>query len=156
MTTSDDEAPGKSVTVFPVLPLRDIVVFPHKIVPLFVGREKSVRALEDVGLEERQILLVTQKNPTQDEPGEDDIYRIGTLASVVQLLKLPDQTVRVLVEGKQRARIKRFIPNGNFFQVEAEILPDLVTDDGEIEALARTAAAQFDNYVKLNKKIAPE
>ncbi|MFN9543460.1 MAG: endopeptidase La, partial [Alphaproteobacteria bacterium] len=124
--------------------------------PLFVGREKSVRALEDVGLEERQILLVTQKNPTQDEPGEDDIYRIGTLASVVQLLKLPDQTVRVLVEGKQRARIKRFIPNGNFFQVEAEILPDLVTDDGEIEALARTAAAQFDNYVKLNKKIAPE
>jgi len=156
MTSSDDEAPGKSVTVFPVLPLRDIVVFPHKIVPLFVGREKSVRALEDVGLEERQILLVTQKNPTQDEPGENDIYRIGTLASVVQLLKLPDQTVRVLVEGKQRARIKRFIPNGSFFQVEAEILPDLVTDDGEIEALARTAAGQFDNYVKLNKKIAPE
>jgi ATP-dependent Lon protease len=156
MSSSDDDTPGKSVTVFPVLPLRDIVVFPHKIVPLFVGREKSVRALEDVGLEERQILLVTQKNPTQDEPGENDIYRIGTLASVVQLLKLPDQTVRVLVEGKQRARIKRFIPNGNFFQVEAEILPDLVTDDGEIEALARTASAQFDNYVKLNKKIAPE
>jgi ATP-dependent Lon protease len=156
MSSSDDDTPGKSVTVFPVLPLRDIVVFPHKIVPLFVGREKSVRALEDVGLEERQILLVTQKNPTQDEPGENDIYRIGTLASVVQLLKLPDQTVRVLVEGTQRARIKRFIPNGNFFQVEAEILPDLVTDDGEIEALARTASAQFDNYVKLNKKIAPE
>ena len=156
MSNSDDEAPGKPVAVFPVLPLRDIVVFPHKIVPLFVGREKSVRALEDVGLEERQILLVTQKNPTQDEPGENDIYRIGTLASVVQLLKLPDQTVRVLVEGKQRARIKRFIPNGNFFQVEAEILPDIVTDDGEIEALARTASAQFDNYVKLNKKIAPE
>jgi len=156
MSISDDEKPGKPVSVFPVLPLRDIVVFPHKIVPLFVGREKSVRALEDVGLEERQILLVTQKNPTQDEPGENDIYRIGTLASVVQLLKLPDQTVRVLVEGKQRARIKRFIPNGNFFQVEAEILPDLVADDGEIEALARTASAQFDNYVKLNKKIAPE
>jgi ATP-dependent Lon protease len=156
MSTSNDEKPGKEPAIFPVLPLRDIVVFPHKIVPLFVGREKSVRALEDVGLEERQILLVTQKNPTQDEPGENDIYRIGTLASVVQLLKLPDQTVRVLVEGKQRARIKRFIPNGNFFQVEAEILPDLVTDDGEIEALARTASAQFDNYVKLNKKIAPE
>ncbi len=156
MSTSNDEKPGKEPAIFPVLPLRDIVVFPHKIVPLFVGREKSVRALEDVGLEERQILLVTQKNPTQDEPGENDIYRIGTLASVVQLLKLPDQTVRVLVEGKQRARIKRFIPNGNFFQVEAEVLPDLVTDDGEIEALARTASAQFDNYVKLNKKIAPE
>jgi ATP-dependent Lon protease len=156
MSSSNDEKPGIATSIFPVLPLRDIVVFPHKIVPLFVGREKSVRALEDVGLEERQILLVTQKNPTQDEPGENDIYRIGTLASVVQLLKLPDQTVRVLVEGKQRARIKRFIPNGNFFQVEAEILPDLVTDDGEIEALARTASQQFDNYVKLNKKIPPE
>ena len=155
MQTPEDDKPGKILT-FPVLPLRDIVVFPHKIVPLFVGREKSVRALEDVGLEEKQILLVTQKNPAQDEPGENDIYRIGTLASVVQLLKLPDQTVRVLVEGKQRARIKRFIPNGNFFQVEAELLPDIATDDAEIEALARTAAAQFDNYVKLNKKIPPE
>ncbi|MEQ1753094.1 MAG: endopeptidase La [Micropepsaceae bacterium] len=156
MNNSDDDKPGKPLLVFPVLPLRDIVVFPHKIVPLFVGREKSVRALEDVGLEEKQILLVTQKNPAQDEPGENDIYRIGTLASVVQLLKLPDQTVRVLVEGKQRARIKRFIPNGNFFQVEAELLPDIVSDDGEIEALGRTASAQFDNYVKLNKKIPPE
>jgi ATP-dependent Lon protease len=156
MSNSDDDKPGKSSLIFPVLPLRDIVVFPHKIVPLFVGREKSVRALEDVGLEDKQILLVTQKNPAQDEPGENDIYRIGTLASVVQLLKLPDQTVRVLVEGKQRARIKRFVSNGNFFQVEAELLPDIVNDDGEIEALGRTASAQFDNYVKLNKKIAPE
>ena len=156
MQSSDNEQAAPPLLVFPVLPLRDIVVFPHKIVPLFVGREKSVRALEDVGLEEKQILLVTQKNPAQDDPGENDIYLIGTLASVVQLLKLPDQTVRVLVEGKQRARIKRFIPNGNFFQVEAELLPDVVADDGEIEALARTATAQFDNYVKLNKKIAPE
>jgi len=156
MNSSDAENTTKPLLVFPVLPLRDIVVFPHKIVPLFVGREKSVRALEDVGLEEKQILLVTQKNPAQDEPGEGDIYRIGTLASVVQLLKLPDQTVRVLVEGKQRARIKRFIPNGNFFQVEAELLPDLVADESEIEALARTATAQFDNYIKLNKKIPPE
>ena len=156
MSNSDDDKPGKSSMIFPVLPLRDIVVFPHKIVPLFVGREKSVRALEDVGLEDKQILLVTQKNPAQDEPGENDIYRIGTLASVVQLLKLPDQTVRVLVEGKQRARIKRFVSNGNFFQVEAELLPDIVNDDGEIEALGRTASAQFDNYVKLNKKIPPE
>ncbi len=156
MQSSDNEQAAPPSMVFPVLPLRDIVVFPHKIVPLFVGREKSVRALEDVGLEEKQILLVTQKNPAQDDPGENDIYLIGTLASVVQLLKLPDQTVRVLVEGKQRARIKRFIPNGNFFQVEVEMLPDVVADDGEIEALARTATAQFDNYVKLNKKIAPE
>jgi ATP-dependent Lon protease len=138
------------------LPLRDIVVFPHKIVPLFVGREKSVRALEDVGLEEKQILLVTQKNPAQDEPGESDIYRIGTLASVVQLLKLPDQTVRVLVEGKQRARIKNFLPNQNFFQVEAELLPDEYGDDKELEALVRSVSSQFENYLKLNKKIPPE
>ena len=155
MQSSNDDA-GKTPLVFPVLPLRDIVVFPHKIVPLFVGREKSVRALEDVGLEEKQILLVTQKNPAQDEPGEGDIYRIGTLASVVQLLKLPDQTVRVLVEGKQRARIKRFLPNQNFFQVEAELLPDETVDDKELEALVRSVSAQFDNYLKLNKKIPPE
>src|SRR5262245_56923112 len=140
---------GKTPLVFPVLPLRDIVVFPHKIVPLFVGREKSVGALEDVGLEEKQILLVTQKNPAQDEPGEGDIYTIGTLASVVQLLKLRDQTVRVLVEGKQRARIKRFLPNQNFFQVEAELLPDEIADDKELEALTRSVASQFENYLKL-------
>ncbi|MEQ1866713.1 MAG: endopeptidase La [Micropepsaceae bacterium] len=156
MTNTNDEGSTKAPLVFPVLPLRDIVVFPHKIVPLFVGREKSVRALEDVGLEEKQILLVTQKNPAQDDPGEDDIYTIGTLASVVQLLKLPDQTVRVLVEGKQRARIKRFLPNTNFFQVEAELLPDTVTDEREIEALTRSAAAQFETYLKLNKKLPPE
>ena len=155
MQGSNDDA-GTTSLVFPVLPLRDIVVFPHKIVPLFVGREKSVRALEDVGLEEKQILLVTQKNPAQDEPGEGDIYRIGTLASVVQLLKLPDQTVRVLVEGKQRARIKRFLPNANFFQVEAELLPDEVDEKKELEALIRSVSTQFENYLKLNKKIPPE
>ena len=155
MTNTNDEGSTKAPLVFPVLPLRDIVVFPHKIVPLFVGREKSVRALEDVGLEEKQILLVTQKNPAQDDPGEDDIYTIGTLASVVQLLKLPDQTVRVLVEGKQRARIKRFLPNANFFQVEAELLPDVI-DEREVEALTRSAATQFETYLKLNKKLPPE
>ena len=155
MKSSNDEGAG-TVGLFPVLPLRDIVVFPHKIVPLFVGREKSVRALEDVGLEEKQILLVTQKNPAQDEPAEDDIYTVGTLASVVQLLKLPDQTVRVLVEGKQRARIRRFVPNANFFQVEAEILPDDLKDPREVEGLARSAASQFEAYIKLNRKIPPE
>ncbi len=154
MQSTNDE--GGTPQVFPVLPLRDIVVFPHKIVPLFVGREKSVRALEDVGLEEKQILLVTQKNPAQDEPGEEDIYTIGTLASVVQLLKLPDQTVRVLVEGKQRARIKRFLPNENFFQVEAELLPDEVVEESELEGLVRSVSTQFETYLKLNKKIPPE
>jgi ATP-dependent Lon protease len=155
MKSADDEN-AITVGVYPVLPLRDIVVFPHKIVPLFVGREKSVRALEDVGLEEKKILLVTQKNPAQDEPSEDDIYTVGTLATVVQLLKLPDQTVRVLVEGKQRARIRRFVPNANFFQVEAEILPDDLKDPREVEGLARSAATQFEAYIKLNRKIPPE
>jgi ATP-dependent Lon protease len=155
MKSSNDEGAG-TVGMYPVLPLRDIVVFPHKIVPLFVGREKSVRALEDVGLEEKQILLVTQKNPAQDEPAEDDIYTVGTLASVVQLLKLPDQTVRVLVEGKQRARIRKFVPNANFFQVEAEILPDDLKDPREVEGIARSAASQFEAYIKLNRKIPPE
>ena len=156
MQGTTEQRGAKAPLVFPVLPLRDIVVFPHKIVPLFVGREKSVRALEDVGVDEKQILLVTQKNAGLDDPGEDDLYTIGTLASVVQLLKLPDHTVRVLVEGKQRARIKRFIPNAGFFQVEAELIPDDVGDERETEALARSVSAHFENYVKLNKKIPPE
>src|SRR5450432_1234164 len=156
MQGTTEQRGAKAPLVFPVLPLRDIVVFPHKIVPLFVGREKSVRALEDVGVDEKQILLVTQKNPAQDDPGEDDLYLVGTLASVVQLLKLPDQTVRVLVEGKQRARIKRFVPNSGFFQAEAELIPDEVGDEREIEALTRSVSAHFENYVKLNKKIPPE
>jgi ATP-dependent Lon protease len=156
MQGTNEQRGAKAPLVFPVLPLRDIVVFPHKIVPLFVGREKSVRALEDVGVDEKQILLITQKNPAQDDPTEDDLYMVGTLASVVQLLKLPDQTVRVLVEGKQRARIKRFIPNSGFFQVEAELIPDDAGDEREIEALARSVSAHFENYVKLNKKIPPE
>ncbi len=156
MQGTNEQRGAKAPLVFPVLPLRDIVVFPHKIVPLFVGREKSVRALEDVGVDEKQILLITQKNPAQDDPTEDDLYMVGTLASVVQLLKLPDQTVRVLVEGKQRARIKRFIPNSGFFQVEAELIADDAGDEREIEALARSVSAHFENYVKLNKKIPPE
>src|SRR5665213_4240684 len=106
--------------LYPVLPLRDIVVFPHMIVPLFVGREKSVRALEDVMKDDKQILLVTQKNAAQDDPGPGDIYGVGTIGTVLQLLKLPDGTVKVLVEGGQRARILRFTDNENFFQASAE------------------------------------
>src|SRR5689334_24492436 len=101
---------------YPVLPLRDIVVFPHMVVPLFVGREKSVRALEDVMKDDKQILLVTQKNAAQDDPTPGDIFNVGTLATVLQLLKLPDGTVKVLVEGAQRARIERFTDNSAFFQ----------------------------------------
>src|SRR3712207_6618189 len=117
--------------VFPVLPLRDIVVFPHMIVPLFVGREKSIHALEEVMKDDKQILLVAQKNAGQDDPGRDDIYRVGTVSSVLQLLKLPDGTVKVLVEGNARARVRSFVDNPRFFQVSAEVLPDVDTRSEE-------------------------
>ena len=123
---------------FPVLPLRDIVVFPHMIVPLFVGREKSVRALEDVMQDDKQILLVAQKNAAQDDPTAEDIYNVGTVSTVLQLLKLPDGTVKVLVEGVQRAKITDFVDNPSFFEVEAEILPEEVGDEAELEALSRS------------------
>jgi ATP-dependent Lon protease len=106
----------------PVLPLRDIVVFPHMIVPLFVGRDKSVRALEDVMQDDKQILLVTQKNAGEDDPAPEDIYEIGTVATVLQLLKLPDGTVKVLVEGVQRARVAEYTATEDFFQVRAEMM----------------------------------
>jgi ATP-dependent Lon protease len=142
--------------LYPVLPLRDIVVFPHMIVPLFVGREKSVRALEDVMKDDKQILLVTQKNASQDDPSTADIYTIGTIGTVLQLLKLPDGTVKVLVEGGQRARIVRFAENEMFFQAHAEVIGEKPGAQQEISALARTVVAQFEQYIKLNKKIPPE
>ena len=142
--------------IFPVLPLRDIVVFPHMIVPLFVGREKSIHALEEVMKDDKQILLVAQKNAAQDDPGRDDIYRVGTVSSVLQLLKLPDGTVKVLVEGQARARITSFIDNPRFFQVRAELLSDRPSDPREIEALVRAVTGQFEQYIKLNKKVPPE
>jgi ATP-dependent Lon protease len=142
--------------LYPVLPLRDIVVFPHMIVPLFVGREKSVRALEDVMKDDKQILLVTQKNAAQDDPTSADIYSVGTIGTVLQLLKLPDGTVKVLVEGGQRARILRFAENDAFFQAYAETIEEKPGAQQELEALARTAVSQFEQYIKLNKKIPPE
>jgi len=143
-------------TLYPVLPLRDIVVFPHMIVPLFVGREKSVRALEDVMKEDKQILLVTQRNASQDDPSPADIYDVGTIGTVLQLLKLPDGTVKVLVEGVRRARITRYADNPDFFQAQVEPLDDVGSDPQEVEALGRAAVAQFEQYIKLNKKIPPE
>src|SRR5579863_8283260 len=142
--------------LYPVLPLRDIVVFPHMIVPLFVGREKSVRALEDVMKDDKQILLATQKNAAQDDPSTADIYTVGTIGTVLQLLKLPDGTVKVLVEGGQRARIVRFADNEMFFQAHAEVIGEKPGAQQEISALARTVVAQFEQYIKLNKKIPPE
>jgi ATP-dependent Lon protease len=142
--------------LYPVLPLRDIVVFPHMIVPLFVGRDKSVKALEDVMQDDKQILLVTQKNASQDDPSPEDIYTVGTVGTVLQLLKLPDGTVKVLVEGGQRAAITEYSENQEFFQAYAEVLEDEQGEDREIDALARTVVSQFEQYIKLNKKIPPE
>jgi ATP-dependent Lon protease len=142
--------------VMPVLPLRDIVVFPHMIVPLFVGREKSVRALEAVMKEDKQILLVAQKNAAQDDPSADDIYRVGTVSTILQLLKLPDGTVKVLVEGGRRAAISGFKETDSYFEASVEDLPEDVGDPRELEALGRTVITQFEQYIKLNKKIAPE
>jgi len=141
---------------FPVLPLRDIVVFPHMIVPLFVGREKSVRALEDVMADDKQILLVAQKDASQDDPSTKDIYDFGTVSTVLQLLKLPDGTVKVLVEGGQRARITGYKENDAFFEATADLIDEPKEDDKELEALARSVVSQFEQYIKLNKKIPPE
>jgi ATP-dependent Lon protease len=145
-----------SVETLPVLPLRDIVVFPHMIVPLFVGREKSIKALEEVMREDKRILLVAQKNPADDDPAIDAIYQVGTLAQVLQLLKLPDGTVKVLVEGSERARVQRFTPRTDFFEAEVQATPNEIGAETEVEALARTAVTQFESYVKLNKKVPQE
>ncbi|MFC7477355.1 endopeptidase La [Dankookia sp. GCM10030260] len=142
--------------LLPVLPLRDIVVFPHMIVPLFVGREKSVRALEAVMRDDKQILLVAQKNAAQDDPGADDLYEVGTVSTVLQLLKLPDGTVKVLVEGGRRAKITGFKETQSHFEAYAAALEEPAGTAPESEALARTVVGQFEQYIKLNKKIAPE
>ncbi|MBK1623704.1 endopeptidase La [Afifella marina] len=142
--------------VYPVLPLRDIVVFPHMIVPLFVGREKSINALEEVMRADKMILLATQKDASDEDPSPERIYEVGTLASVLQLLKLPDGTVKVLVEGRSRASIKQFSDRKDIFEAEAEEIPETLGDEVEVEALSRSVVAEFENYVKLNKKVSPE
>ncbi|GJE56334.1 endopeptidase La [Methylobacterium thuringiense] len=147
--------PG-STGSYAVLPLRDIVVFPHMIVPLFVGREKSICALEEAVRTDRHILLATQINAGDDDPSTDQIYTIGTLASVLQLLKLPDGTVKVLVEGAGRAKIEAFTRSDEYYEATAETLTDELGDRVEAEALARSVISEFENYVKLNKKISPE
>jgi len=156
MTDLVSTSKGDPGQVAAVLPLRDIVVFPHMIVPLFVGREKSVRALEEVMTEEKQILLLTQKNAAEDEPTTEGLHQVGTLATVLQLLKLPDQTVRVLVEGKSRARVSGFLPRTDFFQANIERIPENVGETRETEALVRTVKTNFEQYIKLNKKVPAE
>ena len=153
--TKDIEINDESVQ-YPVLPLRDIVVFPHMIVPLFVGREKSILALEEVMASDKQILLATQKNPSDDDPEPAAIYEVGTIATVLQLLKLPDGTVKVLVEGGERAQIQRFLDHPEYHQALANTILEQEEDPVEVEALSRSVIAEFENYVKLNKKVSPE
>lgn len=143
-------------TRVPLLPLRDIIVFPHMVVPLFVGRQRSIRALEEATQKQGPIFLSSQKDAKTNEPAEDDIYKIGTLGTVVQMLKLPDGTVKVLIEGKRRARIARFVNNPEFFLVDVEEAPEVNDRNSEVEALTREVHTTFENYVKLKKKIPPE
>ena len=138
------------------LPLRDIVVFPHMIVPLFVGREKSVRALETVMHDDKQILLVTQKSPSEDNPGPEDLYEVGTIGTILQLLKLPDGTVKVLVEGGERVRVNAYDDEGQYLRADVTSITDSAPVTEELEALSRAVTTQFEQYVKLNKKIPPE
>ena len=147
--------PGET-RAYPVLPLRDIVVFPHMIVPLFVGREKSIKALEEVMRSDTFILLATQKNASDDDPATNSIFEVGTLASVLQLLKLPDGTVKVLVEGAQRGKVLKYTDRSDYYEASAVVLEDVVGEKVEAEALARSVITEFENYVKLNKKVSPE
>jgi len=142
--------------ILPLLPLRDIVVFPHMVVPLFIGRDKSVAALEAALAHDRLIFLAAQKDASTNEPVEDDIFRIGTVAHIVQILKLPDGTVKVLVDGRFRARLLHFLPNDRFFQVSVEELPIERYEGAITEALVRNVVASFENYAKLSKKIPSE
>lgn len=143
-------------TLHAVLPLRDIVVFPHMIVPLFVGREKSVKALDKVMQEDKKILLLTQKSSSEDNPGPSDLYTIGTIGTILQMLKLPDGTVKVLVEGTERVNVSKYGENEEFMEAYCEVVPDKSEHNDELEALGRAVASQFEQYVKLNKKIPPE
>ncbi len=157
---SEQDIPGTTNTItsnlFPLLPLRDVVVFPHMVIPLFVGRSKSIKALETAMEAGKSIALVAQKSATKDDPGTDDLYAIGSMANILQMLKLPDGTVKVLVEGTQRANVLRVYDAKSHFDAEVQIVPAEDGTDSESEAMRRVLIAQFDQYVKLNKKIPPE
>ena len=150
-----DDKKGRTANL-PLLPLRDIIVFPHMVVPLFVGREKSIRALEEAMAGDKEILLAAQKKAKTNEPAAEDIYGVGTIGTIIQLLRLPDGTVKVLVEGKRRGRIKRFVPHETCFLCEVESMEELASPSVELEALVRQVQSTFEAYIKLNKRIAPE
>ncbi|MCB9534850.1 MAG: endopeptidase La [Myxococcales bacterium] len=151
----DDEKSPQARTL-PLLPLRDIIVFPHMVVPLFVGREKSINSLEEAMSSGKEVLLAAQRQAKTNDPKPDDIFAVGTIGTIIQLLRLPDGTVKVLIEGKQRARIKRFVKTDDFFMVEATVIPEKRDPSVELEALLRQVHTTFEAYVKLNKRIPPE
>ena len=150
------DPPNPGALRVPLLPLRDIIVFPHMVVPLFVGRQRSIRALEEAMSKQKFILLAAQKDAKTNDPTEEDIYQVGTLGSVVQLLRLPDGTVKVLIEGKKRARVAQYVDHPDFFLVEVDEIVETCDKTTELEALIRSVNSTFENYVKLNKKIPPE
>ncbi|KAF1056498.1 MAG: Lon protease [Pseudomonas delhiensis] len=146
----------KTLVELPLLPLRDVVVYPHMVIPLFVGREKSIEALEAAMTSDKQILLLAQKNPGDDDPGEEGLYRVGTVATVLQLLKLPDGTVKVLVEGEQRGRVERFIEDEGHVRAEIAIIDEVEVGERESEVFTRSLLSQFEQYVQLGKKVPAE
>src|SRR5271156_2907221 len=153
MSESPETKSAPEIKVLPVLPLRNIVVYPHMVAPLFVGRDKTVRALEEAMRGDKSILLVTQKKEDEDDPATDSIYEVGVVATVLQLLKLPDGTVKVLVEGQKRAAVLRYTDETEFYEAEVADLPETGGAEHEAEALSRAVVDQFENYVKLNKKV---
>ncbi|MFU8897122.1 MAG: LON peptidase substrate-binding domain-containing protein, partial [Gammaproteobacteria bacterium] len=155
-STQTPQTPSIPGAGAPVLPLRDVVVYPHMVIPLFVGRDRSVQALNHAMQGGKQIVLVAQKQADVDEPGPADLYEVGTLATILQLLKLPDGTVKVLVEGGQRVALKN-MHEGEYFSADIEVLEDAGSrEEREIEVLTRSIIGQFENYVKLSKKVPPE
>ena len=147
---------GPQIRILPLLPLRDIIVFPHMVVPLFVGRERSINSLEEAMSSGKDVLLAAQKAAKVNDPKPGDIFDVGTVGTIIQLLRLPDGTVKVLIEGKRRARIRRFIETSDFFKVEAELISEQPTRTEALDALMRQVHTTFENYVKLNKRIPPE
>src|SRR5215203_4217698 len=142
--------------IVPALPLRDIIVFPHMVSQLFVGRERSIAALDEAMAQSKEVFLAAQRSAKTNDPTPDDIYAVGTLGTIVQLLRLADGTVKVLVEGRQRARVRRYMESPDFFQVELEEIVEAIPADVEVEALIRSVQSTFEVYVKLNKKVQPE
>jgi ATP-dependent Lon protease len=155
MHTEDTKMTSENLP-FPILPLRDVVVYPHMVIPLFVGREKSIKALDQAMEGNKQILLVAQKSAAEDDPQIDEIYSVGTLSNILQLLKLPDGTIKVLVEGTTRVNITRFVETEGMFSAEVELMETVYLAEREMDVLARSAMNQFEQYVKLNKNVPPE